>query len=94
MSAAMIALDLHARDVTGTKKVRVPSANPEATIRELTQGLLRRMGLVREDVGGQPLEWQMRLERDGGRHLNDSELVGDALQLDDEIVLLPKVNAG
>ncbi|MBW1884171.1 MAG: hypothetical protein JRG89_12765 [Deltaproteobacteria bacterium] len=93
MSTATIALDLHARDVTGTKKVRVPSANPEATIRELTQGLLRRMGLIREDAGGQPLEWQMRLER-GGRQLNDSELVGDALQLDDEIVLLPKVNAG
>jgi len=50
------------------------------------------MGLVREDVGGRPLEWQMRLEREG-RHLNDSELVVDALQPQDEIRVLPKIHA-
>ena len=91
--SASIALDLHAKDVTGTKKIKVPFAHPETTIRELTQGLLRRMGLIREDVVGRPLEWQLRLEREG-RQLNDSELVGDALQREDEVVLLPKINAG
>lgn len=92
MSAASVELDLRASDFTGTKKVLIPSVHAETTVRELTQGLLRRMGLVREDVGGRPLEWQMRLEREG-RHLNDSELVVDALQPQDEIRVLPKIHA-
>jgi hypothetical protein len=72
--------------------VLVPSVHVETTVRELTQGLLRRMGLITEDVVGQPLEWQMRLEREG-RHLNESELVIDALQHEDEVRVLPKINA-
>jgi molybdopterin converting factor small subunit len=93
MSATTMALDLRAKDVTGTKRVNVSSADPEATIRELTQGLLRRMGLVREDTSGQPIEWQLRGEREG-RNLMDAELIGDALQQNDEIVLMPKIHAG
>ena len=93
MSAATMPLHLTAQDVTGQKKVKVSSVPAEATVRELVHGLLARMGLVRQDLAGQPLEYRARLEREG-RHLNDSELVSDALQPDDEIVLQPKINAG
>ena len=93
MSAATMPLHLTAQDVTGQKKVKVSSVPAEATVRELVHGLLARMGLVRQDLAGQPLEYRARLEREG-RHLNDSELVSDALQPDDEIVLQPKIIAG
>ena len=78
MSAASMALQLTAQDVTGQKKVKVSSVPAEATVRELVHGLLAKMGLVRQDLAGQPLEYRARLEREG-RHLNDSELVSDAL---------------
>jgi len=93
MSAEAMAFNLTANDVTGQKKLRVASVPNETTVRELVQGLLARMGLVKTDVAGQPLQYQARLEREG-RHLNDSELVTDALQPDDEITLQPRINAG
>jgi len=73
--------------------MRVSDVSSDSTVRELVQGLLARMRLVDKDVEGRPIEYRARLEREG-RHLHDSELVGDALLPDDEIVLQPKINAG
>jgi hypothetical protein len=86
-------LGLWAQDVTGQKNVKVSEVPRDTTVRELVQGLLGKMGLMRRDVEGRPLEYRARLEREG-RHLHDSELVDDALQSDDRIVLQPKINAG
>ena len=86
-------VNLLAQDVSGQKKVRVSDVSGDSTVRELVRGLLTRMRLVDKDVGGRPIEYRARLEREG-RHLHDSELVSDALQPDDQIVLQPKINAG
>jgi hypothetical protein len=86
-------LDLLAQDVSGQKKVRVSDVSGDSTVRELVRGLLTRMRLVDKDAGGRPIEYRARLEREG-RHLHDSELVSDALQSDDQLVLQPKINAG
>jgi len=86
-------VNLLAQDVTKQKKMRVSKVSGDSTVRELVQGLLAKMRLVDKDMSGHPIEYRARLEREG-RHLHDSELVGDALLPDDEIVLQPKINAG
>jgi hypothetical protein len=86
-------VNLLAQDVSGQKKGRVSDVSGDSTVRDLVRGLLTRMRLVDKDAGGRPIEYRARLEREG-RHLHDSELVSDALQSDDQIVLQPKINAG
>ena len=86
-------VNLLAQDVSGQKKVRVSDVSGDSTVRELVRSLLARMRLMDKDVNGRPIEYRARLEREG-RHLHDSELVSDALQSDDQIVLQPKINAG
>jgi hypothetical protein len=87
-----MSVDVLARDVTGQKNFKV-SADREATVGEMIKGLLVRMNLVSTDEGGRPLEYRARLEREG-RQLHGSELVRDALETDDELVLTPQINAG
>ena len=91
--AAAMTLGLRATDVSGQKTVRASAIPADATIGELVQGLLAKMGLSRNDTEGRPLQYYARLDRDG-RHLNGSEIVGDALREDDEIVLTPNIDAG
>ena len=93
MTGAAIEMNVVARDATGQRQVVLKKVPAEATVRELTQRLLTRMGLVRDDVVGEPLQYQARLEREG-RHLGETELVADALQPDDELVLQPRIDAG
>jgi hypothetical protein len=92
-TAAAMKLDIYAHDVTRQKKVHVSDVTHDTTVRELVNGLVGKMRLVDTDQKGRPLEFRARLEREG-RHLHDSELVSDALQPDDELVLHPKINAG
>jgi hypothetical protein len=89
---ATMTMGLRVSDVTGNKHVRASIA-PHATISELVQRLIAKMGLSRTDSRGQPLAYQARLDREG-RHLHGAETVGDALQDDDEIVLHPSIEAG
>jgi hypothetical protein len=91
--AAAMSLGLRASDVSGQKTVRASAVPGDATVGELVQGLLAKMGLSRHDVEGRPLDYNARLEREG-RHLNRSEIVGDALKEGDEIVLTPNIDAG
>ncbi len=93
MTAAAIPMNVVARDATGQKQVTLKQVPAEATVRELVQSLLARMGLVRDDASGQPLQYQARLEREG-RYLRDTEFVSDALQANDELVLQPRIDAG
>ncbi|MGD0948410.1 MAG: hypothetical protein ABSA52_13360 [Candidatus Binatia bacterium] len=91
--AAAMSLGLRASDVSGQKTVRASAVPVDATVGELVQGLLAKMGLNRNDVEGRPLNYYARLDREG-RHLNGSEIVGDALKEGDEIVLTPNIDAG
>lgn len=86
-------LDLTALDVSGTKRFRARAIAPDATVGELVETLVPRMHLPRLDASQRPLNYHARLEREG-RHLNESERVGDALQPGDEISLHPNVDAG
>lgn len=89
---ATMTMGFHASDVTGNKRVRATSPT-HTTIGELVQRLVAKMGLSRTDRDGGPLAYQARLDREG-RHLHGAEMVGDALQEDDEIVLHPSIEAG
>ena len=51
------------------------------------------MQLPEADAHGQPLTYHARLEREG-RHLHGSEIIGEALQSDDRLVLQPNIDAG
>ena len=85
---------LQARDVSRQKLVHVDDVPTDATVGELVQGLVRsRMNLPQKDAEGRPLSYHARLEREG-RHLHASEVVGDVLQDDDEVVLQPNIQAG
>lgn len=93
--AAAVAAEIGLRisDVSGQKTVKASAVPRHFTVGELVQGLLARMGLARNDVEGRPLHYRARLEREG-RHLHGSELVGDALEDDDLLVLQPNIDAG
>lgn len=85
-------LRLRASDVTGQRQIneRIPL---EATVGELVQTFVGRMGLNDKDKQGNPFVYRARLEREG-RHLNASEIVGDVLREDDRLTLHPNVDAG
>ena len=86
-------LDIQASDVSGQKLVDAQRVPTDSTVGEVVQGLLPQMNLPRNDVSGRPLTYHARLEREG-RHLHASEVVGDALEPKDRIVLQPNVDAG
>lgn len=85
--------DILATDVTQQNVVNVKSLDREITVGELLESLVPRMRLPRLGNGGRPLIYHARLEREG-RHLHASELVGDALQPQDRIMLQPTIEAG
>jgi hypothetical protein len=80
-------------DVSGQRTVRATAVNVLASVGEFVQGVLAKMGLPQVDAAGFPLRFRAHLEREG-RHLNPSELVGDALQDEDSVVLHPDIQAG
>lgn len=80
-------ISLQASDVSGQKVVNVPSIPPDSTVGELARGLIVKMQLP------QGITYQVRLERQQ-RHLNASELVSDALETGDKVVLQPSIDAG
>ena len=88
-----LGIGLSVTDVSGQKVANVRNVPTEATVGELVQGLLPKMDLPQNDPSGRPLNYQARLEREG-RHLNASERVGEALQEEDRLVLLPNIDAG
>lgn len=83
---------LSARDATGQNASRV-SSDVDATVGELVADLLAEMELPKNDPTGRALTYHARLEREG-RHLHAAERVGDALEEDDKLVLVPNIQAG
>lgn len=86
-------LNFEAVDLTGQKRFRLRGVGRDSTVGELMDGLLGRMALPRENSEGRPLAYYPLLEREA-RHLHNSELVGDAIQENDRVVLQPSIDAG
>ena len=80
-------------DVNGQKRVAVSDVAIDINLGELLDGVMPRMSLQQHDSGGRPLEWSARLAREG-RTIFRSEVVGEALRDDDELILAPNVDAG
>jgi hypothetical protein len=88
-------ITLHASDISGQKMAKATGVPVDATVGEVVQRLLAHpnMTLPRNDASG-PLAYHAILDREG-RNLQPSEVVRDALQDEDRIVLLPNnINAG
>lgn len=92
-NSATMALDLVARDVSGQHRFAVKRFTRDATVSELVKQLVGKMGLTTQDSQGRTHAYRAFLDREA-RHLNGSELVGDALSPADEIVLQPDISAG
>jgi len=88
-------LDILASDVTGQTVVNVgiDAGDREMSVGELLDGLVPRMKLPRLGNGGRPLTYHARLEREG-RHLHATEVVGEALQSKDRLMIQPTIEAG
>lgn len=85
-------MSLQASDVSGQRVVRVHDIPMDATVGELTRTLLSKMELP-QNTGGDPQTYQVRLDREG-RYLHAGESVGEVLQENDHIRLLPHITAG
>jgi hypothetical protein len=86
-------LDLHVSDVSGQRLHCVRGVPGDSTVSELLRGVLSPMKLPHNDASGRPVVYHARLDREG-RHLHGSELVGEALQNEDRLVLQPNIDAG
>lgn len=86
-------IDLTVSDVSGQKMRKVNNVPSGSTVGELIQELSLQMKLPQNDVAGRPLKYQARLDREA-RHLQPHELIGEALQSGDSVMLQPNVDAG
>ena len=93
MNAIADNLALTVSDVSEQKVKNVKEIRRKSTVGEMIEGLLPTLRLPANDVQGRPLTYHARLEREE-RHLHASELVGDALETGDRIVLQPNIDAG
>jgi hypothetical protein len=80
-------------DVTGQKTHKVRSIPSSARVDEVVRQLLGDLQMPHADSEGRPLSYAARLERDGGRILGSEERVGEALEANDSVRLLPSINA-
>ena len=86
-------IDLEMTDLTGQRRIRIEGYDREARVRDLVRDVVDRMGLSATDSAGTPVVYRGRLKRES-RHLHESEVVGEALQSDDVVMLLPNIDAG
>lgn len=89
----MDTLSIIARDITGQKRFRAREIPGDYSVGEVVDGLLPRMQLNHVDQFGAAVKFEARLEREG-RHLNRTEVVGEVLRNEDELVLHPRIMAG
>ena len=84
-------ITLRVSDVSGQRNVVVRDIPRDASWGQTMQAVLGRMSLPRNPEV--ETIWKGRLEREG-RHIHASEIVGEALQNEDHVVLHPEVQAG
>ncbi len=85
-NAKGLGLRLDVSDVTGQHLRRISDVDPEMSVADLAGALETEMNLP-ANTGS------LYLEREG-RHLSPGELVGDAVQNDDRLVVEPDISAG
>ena len=86
-------LTLEIADVSNQKRIRKQNVQADASVGELVMETLPALHLPSRSAKGEPYTYHLRLEREG-RHLNASERVGDVLQENDRVTLLPNIDAG
>jgi len=86
-------ISLFVRAASGQKRRRVSNVPVDATIAETINKLVASLRLATRDKDGEALTYQARLDREG-RNLMPSEVVGDVLQAEDEVVLVRNIDAG
>ena len=86
-------ISLHVEDMSGQRQLEVDDVPIQASWGETLSAILNELSLPKNSPAGDDAIWAGRLEREG-RHLNSSELVGDALQDGDRIVIQRDINAG
>ena len=91
-SATSIEMQLNVTDVTGQKSAYVQQIPSDSTVAELVQDLLPQMHLCDNDSAGRPLTYTALLQREG-RQLHGSEKLADAVEVGDELVLQPSIDA-
>ena len=85
---------IRVRDVTGQKSYVAPAVPADASVGQMVQALLKKMGLGQStDGAGRPVSFRARLARQS-RFLGSSERVGDCLRPEDELTLTPDIQAG
>lgn len=82
-----------ASDVTGQRSVTVRDVPAGNSIGEFVDELLPTMRLSATDRKGDPVSYDVRLERES-RHLHRNERLGDVIRDDDEVTLFPRISAG
>ena len=85
-------ITLNVEDMSGQRKFVARDVPTDASWGETMSSLISNMSLPQNTPTGQGV-WSGRLEREG-RHLHGSEIVGEALQDGDQIVLQPEAVAG
>ena len=84
---------LEVTDVSGQKRLRLRRTRADSSVGDLTRFARDRMSLPGTDPDGRALAYQALLTREG-RHLFDSERVGEVLSPNDLLVLQPNIDAG
>jgi len=85
-------ISLRIQDVSGQREFVARDVPTDASWGEAMTGILAGMSLPANE-GAEQSAWTGRLEREG-RHLHASEIVGEALEDGDQIVLQPEAVAG
>jgi hypothetical protein len=85
-------ITLNVEDMSGQRQYVARNVPTDASWSETMNGIVAGMSLPQNTPTGEGV-WSGRLEREG-RHLHGSEIVGDALQDGDQIVLQPEAIAG
>ena len=85
-------ITLRVQDMSGQREFVARDVPKDSSWGETMKGIVANMSLP-QNTPTSPNIWTGRLEREG-RHLHTSEIVGDALENEDRIVLQPEVNAG
>ena len=89
----VLEIPLEVSDVSDQRIFSISNAPAANTVGELVHEMIAKMNLPRNDASGAPLTYQARSEREG-RHLNASEVIGDALKSGDRLTLQPNIDAG
>ena len=93
MKTASNTICVQATDVSGQKILGAPAVPVNLSVGALVETFLGEMRLAPRDPEGRPVIYRARSQRQG-RLLLNSELVGEALEDQDQIVLQPNIEAG